>query len=89
MNEENLVIYYNKFNEDKRLNTKHGNIEFITALNYIDMYIKPSSFQPVLYSAGMKVGVWGREQKLLKNHFGRTSILGFKSIFLKSDPKSF
>jgi ubiquinone/menaquinone biosynthesis C-methylase UbiE len=42
MNEENLVIYYNKFNEDKRLNTKHGNIEFITALNYIDMYIKPN-----------------------------------------------
>ena len=40
MNEENLVIYYNKFNEDKRLNTKHGNIEFITALNYIDKYIK-------------------------------------------------
>ena len=40
MNEENLVIYYNKFNEDKRLNTKHGNIEFITALNYINKYIK-------------------------------------------------
>lgn len=40
MNEENLVTYYNKFNEDKRLNTKHGNIEFITALKYIDKYIK-------------------------------------------------
>ena len=40
MNEENLVIYYNKFNEDKRLNTKHGNIEFITAINYINKYIK-------------------------------------------------
>ena len=40
MNEENLVKYYNKFNEDKRLNTKHGNIEFITAINYINKYIK-------------------------------------------------
>ena len=38
MNEENLITYYNKFNEDKRLNTKHGNIEFITALNYINKY---------------------------------------------------
>ena len=39
MNEENLIKYYNKFNEDKRLNTKHGNIEFITALEYIHKYI--------------------------------------------------
>ena len=41
MNEENLIKYYNKFNEDKRLNTKHGNIEFITSLEYIHKYIKP------------------------------------------------
>ena len=40
MNEENLVKYYNKFNEDKRLNTKHGQIEFRAAINYIDKYIK-------------------------------------------------
>lgn len=40
MNEKNLITYYNKFNEDKRLNTKHGNIEFITAINYIHKYIK-------------------------------------------------
>ncbi|MBR4351314.1 MAG: class I SAM-dependent methyltransferase [Bacilli bacterium] len=40
MNEENLVKYYNKFNEDKRLNTKHGQIEFRTAIYYIDKYIK-------------------------------------------------
>ena len=40
MNEENLIKYYNKFNEDKRLNTKHGNIEFITAVKYIEKYLK-------------------------------------------------
>jgi ubiquinone/menaquinone biosynthesis C-methylase UbiE len=39
MNEENLIKYYNKFNEDKRLNTRHGNIEFITAITYINKYI--------------------------------------------------
>lgn len=43
MNEENLITYYNKFNEDKRLNTKHGNLEFITALNYINKYVKPGN----------------------------------------------
>ena len=43
MNENNLIKYYNKFNEDKRLNTKHGQIEFKTALYYIDKYIKPDN----------------------------------------------
>ena len=40
MNEDNLIKYYNKFNEDKRLNTKHGQVEFKTAIHYIDKYIK-------------------------------------------------
>lgn len=39
MNEEELVKYYNKFNEDKRLTTRHGNIEYITALKYIHDYL--------------------------------------------------
>lgn len=40
MNEKNLIKYYNKFNEAKRLNSKHGNIEFITAMKYIKKYLK-------------------------------------------------
>lgn len=40
MNEENLIKYYNKFNEDKRLNTKHGQVEYLTAMKYIHKYIK-------------------------------------------------
>ena len=40
MNEDNLIRYYNKFNEDKRLNTNHGMIEFKTAIHYINKYIK-------------------------------------------------
>ncbi|MBP3920652.1 MAG: class I SAM-dependent methyltransferase [Bacilli bacterium] len=40
MNEENLIKYYNKFNEDKRLNTRHGQIEFITTMKYIKKYLK-------------------------------------------------
>ena len=41
MNEEKLIEYYNKFNEDKRLNTKHGQIEFLTAMKYLHNYLKP------------------------------------------------
>ena len=40
MNEKNLINYYNKFNEDKRLNTRHGKVEYITSTKYIHKYLK-------------------------------------------------
>lgn len=36
MNEDKLITYYNKFNEDKRLKTRHGQVEFITTMKYIN-----------------------------------------------------
>lgn len=39
MNEDNLIKYYNKFNEDKRLETRHGKVEFIVSLKYIHKYL--------------------------------------------------
>lgn len=30
-----LEAYYNKFNEEKRLNSRHGQVEFITSMHYI------------------------------------------------------
>ncbi len=35
MNEENLINYYNKFNEDKRLDHRHGIVEYTTTMKYI------------------------------------------------------
>lgn len=35
-----LISYYNKFNEDKRLLSRHGQVEFNTTVNYILRYIK-------------------------------------------------
>lgn len=40
MNEKNLIEYYNKFNEDKRLNSRHGQIEYITSMKYIHEYLQ-------------------------------------------------
>ena len=40
MNEKELIEYYNKFNEDKRLDTRHGQVEFITSIKYIKKYLK-------------------------------------------------
>lgn len=34
-----LTDYYNKFNEDKRLGHRHGQVEFLTSTRYIDEYL--------------------------------------------------
>lgn len=36
-----IEAYYNKFNEEKRLNSRHGRIEFILSMEYIHKYLKP------------------------------------------------
>lgn len=35
-----LEEYYNKFNEDKRLNSRHGQVEFRTSMQYIHQYLE-------------------------------------------------
>ncbi len=36
-----LTAFYNKFNEDKRLDTRHGQVEFLTSMHYIRQYLMP------------------------------------------------
>ena len=38
-----LVQYYNKFNEEKRLDSRHGQVEFQVSMKYIHEYI-PKNF---------------------------------------------
>ena len=40
-----LEEYYNKFNEDKRLNTRRGQVEFITNMKYIHKYLKKGEIE--------------------------------------------
>lgn len=40
-----LELYYNKFNEEKRLDSRHGQVEFITSMKYIHEYI-PADREP-------------------------------------------
>lgn len=35
--------YYNKFNEDKRLTTRRGQVEFITTMKYLHKYLTPNN----------------------------------------------
>ena len=35
-----LTDFYNKFNEDKRLGSRHGQVEFLTSMKYIHEYLE-------------------------------------------------
>jgi len=40
-----LELYYNKFNEEKRLDSRHGQVEFITSMKYIHKYLESMELQ--------------------------------------------
>lgn len=37
-----LIDFYNHFDEDNRLTSKHGMIEFLTTMRYVEKYLKPN-----------------------------------------------
>lgn len=39
-----IIDFYNYYDEDSRLTVKHGMIEFLTTMRYIEKYINPSDF---------------------------------------------
>lgn len=43
-----LETYYNKFNEEKRLDRRHGQVEFITSMKYIHQYLDENKKARVL-----------------------------------------
>ena len=38
---QHLIDFYNHYDEDSRLAMKHGSVEFLTTMHYIEKYIKP------------------------------------------------
>ena len=57
MNEKNLNDYYNKFNEDKRLKTRHGRVEYIVTMKYIDEILKDYK-EPKILDLGAGCGAY-------------------------------
>lgn len=57
MNEKELIEYYNKFNEDKRLKTRHGYVEFITTMKYIKEYLREFN-NPKIIDIGAGTGAY-------------------------------
>lgn len=57
MNEENLITYYNKFYEERRLSTRHGKLEYITTMKYIHDYLS-SMNNPKILDVGAGMGAY-------------------------------
>lgn len=54
MNE--IEAYYNKFNEEKRLDSRHGQIEFITSMKYIRQYLEQiEAKHPAIKKSDIKI----------------------------------
>ena len=60
MNEENLIKYYNKFNEDKRLTRRLGFVEFTSAMEYITKYLEKMK-NPKILDVGAGTGRYSIE----------------------------
>lgn len=43
-----LEKYYNKFCEEKRLTRRHGNVEYITSMQYIHKYLEDKKNAKIL-----------------------------------------
>ncbi|MBQ8199646.1 MAG: methyltransferase domain-containing protein [Lachnospiraceae bacterium] len=52
---EELIAYYNKFNEDKRLLSRHGQVEYVTSMRYIHKYLEGRS-NPKILDVGAGTG---------------------------------
>lgn len=48
----NIEKYYNKFNEDKRLTRRHGNVEYITSMKYIHEHSNDKNLKIIDIGAG-------------------------------------
>lgn len=71
MNEDNLVKYYNKFNEDKRFNSRGGYVEYIVSLKYIYKYLNEFN-NPKILDIGAGTGAYSI--KLAEDGYDVTAI---------------
>lgn len=87
MNENNLINYYNKFNEDKRLKTRHGYLEFYVTMTYIKKYLNSGD---KICDIGAGSGVYSKELsdlgyevtavELIKHNVRKIEEKGIKAI---------
>ena len=55
---EKIVQYYNKFNEDKRLRSRHGQVEYRVSMKYIHEYLKELGKDAKILDVGAATGAY-------------------------------
>ncbi len=53
-----LIEHYNKFNEDKRLKSRHGQVEFRVSMNYIHKYLEEIGRDAKILDVGAATGAY-------------------------------
>ena len=71
MNKDNLINYYNKFNEDKRITHRHTIVEYTTAMKYIYEYLNKMN-NPKILEVGAGTGLYSIE--LAKEGYDVTAV---------------
>ncbi len=71
MNMDNLINYYNKFNEDKRITHRHTIVEYTTAMKYIHEYLNKMN-NPKILDVGAGTGLYSIE--LAKEGYDVTAV---------------
>lgn len=66
---DKLEVYYNKFNEDKRLKRRHGNVEFQVTFSYILKYLDDYKNKNALNNY--------KNQNLINDHKNLNSLEGY------------
>lgn len=52
-----LEAYYNKFNEEKRLNSRHGQVEYRISMKYIHAYLEEAEERTGVSDTGSKSNI--------------------------------
>ena len=56
-----IIDFYNNYDEDSRLSMKHGAVEFLTTMRYIEAYITPGSRVLEIGEPAVRVTQIGKE----------------------------
>ena len=70
----NLEKYYNKFKEENRLKTRHGNVEFSTTLKYILDFIPKDKNPNEIKIADIGAGTGRYSVELCQKGFDVTAV---------------
>ena len=74
-----LEDYYSHFNEDHRLQTRHGQVEFITNINYINKYLNGDKSKKIL-DIGAGTGAYSIYFDKLGYDFEKSDVLSYIMI---------